>query len=579
MGYTIYICSSPIRHLLLLVIFTALQLANGGLDKDFYIVFLRDHLELDEGKAAQKHVDLLSSLKGNEDGARESLVYSYTKSFNAFAAKLTEDEVGHLSGMDEVVSVIPNRYRKLHTTKSWEFIGLPTTAERNLQVESDIIVGVFDTGITPQSESFKDHGLGHPPAKWKGTCAQFANFSGCNNKLIGARYFKLDDFPDDDDILSPIDVDGHGTHTSSTLAGSLVPNANLFGLARGTARGAVPSARIAAYKVCWASSGCADMDILAAFDAAIADGVDIISISIGGLSGNYTSDAISVGSFHGMRKGILTVASAGNDGPSLGGVTNHAPWIFTVGANSINRNFQSNVVLGNGHTLPGTGVNTFEPKQKSYPLVSGMDVAKDAQNRNSSSQCVQGSMDPKKVKGKIVYCKLPAWDADYIVKGLGGAGAIMESNMYLDNAQIFVAPATTINETIGKSIADYIASTRSPTAVISRSQEVKIQAPSVASFSSRGPNPGSQHLLKVTNVTDQPLFFKKAHLLPYQTRLLLKCWPIFANKNVKKARYYSSRNRHSCIIHPYEVYNWITRRFQAFRFHTHVWNFHVMSTC
>lgn len=50
-------------------------------------------------------------------------------------------------GMDEVVSVIPNRYRKLHTTRSWEFIGLPATAKRRLKVESNIIVGVFDTGL------------------------------------------------------------------------------------------------------------------------------------------------------------------------------------------------------------------------------------------------------------------------------------------------------------------------------------------------------------------------------------------------------------------------------------------------
>lgn len=159
--------------------------------------------------------------------------------------------------------------------------------------------------------------------------------------------------------MSPIDVDGHGTHTSSTLAGSLVPNANLYGLAKGTARGAVPSARVAMYKVCWVSKGCADMDILAAFDAAIRDGVDIISISIGGLTGRYTSDSIAVGAFHAMRKGILTVASAGNDGPNHGSIANHAPWILTVAASSIDRQLRSKVVLGNGETLLVNRNNNF----------------------------------------------------------------------------------------------------------------------------------------------------------------------------------------------------------------------------
>lgn len=398
--------------------------------------------------------------------------------------------------MDEVASVIPNRYRKLHTTRSWEFIGLPATAKRRLKGESNIIVGVFDTGVTPQSKSFKDDGLGPPPAKWKGSCHHFANFSGCNNKLIGARYFKLDKVPDPNDIMSPIDVHGHGTHTSSTLAGSMVPDASLFGLARGTARGAVPSARVAMYKVCWATSGCSDIDILAAFEAAIIDGVDIISISIGGLTGGYTTDVISVGAFHAMRKGILTVASAGNDGPNLNTVANHAPWVLTVAASGIDREFRSKVLLGNGRTVSGIGVNAFDPKQKLYPLAMGVDIAKSSDTRESSRYCSEGSMDPRKVKGKLVYCQLGSWGVDSVVKELGGIGTIIESDQFLDSAPIFMAPATIVNSSIGKSMNSYMHSDRLPSAVIYKSQEVKIKAPFIASFSSRGPNPGTKHLLK-----------------------------------------------------------------------------------
>ena len=42
----------------------------------------------------------------------------------------------------------------------------------------------------------------------------------------------------------------------------------------------MPGTRLAIYKVCWDDGGCLDMDILAAFDDAIADGVDVISFSI-----------------------------------------------------------------------------------------------------------------------------------------------------------------------------------------------------------------------------------------------------------------------------------------------------------
>lgn len=93
----------------------------------------------------------------SEEDVSESLVYSYTKSFNAFAAKLSEDEATQLSSMDEVLSVFPNQYRKLHTTKSWEFIGLTPSSKRKFNVESSITIGLLDTGKAPSAESLPFH--------------------------------------------------------------------------------------------------------------------------------------------------------------------------------------------------------------------------------------------------------------------------------------------------------------------------------------------------------------------------------------------------------------------------------------
>ncbi|KAI9176285.1 hypothetical protein LWI28_000793 [Acer negundo] len=76
------------------------------------------------------------------------------------------------------------------------------------------------------------------------------------------------------------DVYGHGCHTSSIETGNKVSGASFYGIAEGAARGGVPSARIAAYKICDdMQGGCPDSVILAGFDDAIADGVDIISCS------------------------------------------------------------------------------------------------------------------------------------------------------------------------------------------------------------------------------------------------------------------------------------------------------------
>ncbi|XP_034905825.1 subtilisin-like protease SBT4.14 [Populus alba] len=479
----------------LIFILLGFSAATEDEQKEFFIVYLGDQPVINNVSAVQTHIDVLLSIKRSDLEAQESIIYSYTKIFNAFAAKLSKAEARKLSLLDEVLSVFPNRYHKLHTTKSWDFIGLPSTAKRNLKMERNIVVGLLDTGITPQSESFKDDGFGPPPRKWRGTCGHYANFSGCNNKLVGARYFKLDGNPDPSDILSPVDVDGHGTHTSSTLAGNLVPDASLFGLARGTARGAVPDARVAMYKVCWVSSGCSDMDLLAAFEAAIHDGVDVLSISIGGMSADYVSNAIAIGAFHAMKNGIITVASGGNDGPSSSSVANHAPWLLTVAASGIDREFRSKVELGNGKIVSGIGVNTFEPKHKLYPIVSAADAGYSGSD-DGARFCADGSLNPKKVKGKLVLCELGVWGADSVVKGIGGKGTILESEQYLDAAQIFMAPATVVNATVSDTINNYIHSTKSPSAVIHRTQEVKVPAPFIASFSSRGPNPGSERLLK-----------------------------------------------------------------------------------
>lgn len=147
------------------------------------------------------------------------------------------------------------------------------------------------------------------------------------------------------------DSDGHGTHTASTAAGNAVENTSFFGVGNGTARGGVPASRIAAYKVC-NEIGCRSESVLSAFDDAIADGVDIISISIGGdTSYKYEKDSMAIGAFHAMAKGILTVQSAGNNGPNPTTVASVAPWILSVAASTTNRGFVTKVILDNGKTL------------------------------------------------------------------------------------------------------------------------------------------------------------------------------------------------------------------------------------
>ncbi|XP_071902036.1 cucumisin-like isoform X4 [Coffea arabica] len=488
--------SRPWLFLLAAAFISSFVSAEPDGNKKQYIVYMGDRPQGDFSASSQ-HSSLLQAALGSTR-ASDSLVYSYKRSFNGFVAKLTEEEMERLADMEGVVSVFPNGKKQLHTSRSWDFLGFPENAERNT-VESDIIVGMLDTGIWPESESFDDSGFGPPPSKWKGNCETSDNFT-CNNKIIGAKHYYLDgDQPlDEGEFASPRDSAGHGSHTASIAAGRMVKGASLYGLRSGTARGGVPSARIAVYKICW-KDHCSDANVLAAFDDAIADGVDIISISVGGkLSVDYFEDSISIAAFHAMKHGILTSVSAGNLGYGTGGyLTNYSPWSLTVAPSTIDRKFVTNVRLGNGEVYKGVSINTFDLNGEYYPLVKGEDVLETGGDGNKTSRYgMPGSLGgDAQYSGKIVFSELSNGWA-FATDG-GAVGSIMQWDSGNDDASTYPISAAVLDQDPGNKVLNYITSTSNATATIDKSIEVgDIPAPFIASFSSRGPNPITVDILK-----------------------------------------------------------------------------------
>ncbi|KAM1650842.1 hypothetical protein FF1_003478 [Malus domestica] len=447
------------------------------------------------------------------------ILHVYDTVFHGFSASLTPDQVSAISDHPSVLAVIQDRRRSLHTTRSPQFLGLRN--QRGLWSESDygsdVIVGVFDTGVWPERRSFTDKNLGAIPRRWKGVCETGTKFakSNCNRKLIGARFFikgheaaanaggPISPINDTVEFRSPRDADGHGTHTASTAIGRHAFEASMSGYAAGIAKGVAPKARLAVYKVCWKDSGCFDSDILAAFDAAVNDGVDVISISIGGGDGvtpPYYLDPIAIGSYGAVSHGVFVSSSAGNDGPNGMSVTNLAPWLTTVGAGTIDRNFPAVVILGNGRRLSGVSLYSGLPlKGKMYPVVypgkSGM---------LSASLCMENSLDPRQVRGKIVICdrgSSPRVAKGLVVKKAGGVGMILANGIsngegLVGDAHILATCAVGADE--GDAIKAYVASTKTPMATLDfQGTVIGIKpAPVVASFSGRGPNGLSPEILK-----------------------------------------------------------------------------------
>ncbi|XP_027122580.1 subtilisin-like protease SBT1.5 [Coffea arabica] len=447
------------------------------------------------------------------------LLHTYSTVFHGFSAQLTLSQAHALHSFPGILAVIPEQVRQLHTTRSPQFLGLKTSDSAGLLKESDfgsdLVIAVIDTGIWPERKSFDDRDLGPVPPKWKGACVPGRDFlaTSCNRKLIGARYFsngyeatngKMNETTE---YRSPRDSDGHGTHTASIAAGRYVFPASTLGYARGVAAGMAPKARLAAYKVCW-NSGCYDSDILAAFDAAVADGVDVISLSVGGVVVPYYLDAIAIGAFGAWEAGVFVSASAGNGGPGGLTVTNVAPWVTTVAAGTIDRDFPAEVKLGNGKVIPGTslyGGPALAP-HKLYPLIYAGSEGSDGY---SSSLCLENSLDPKAVEGKLVLCDRginSRASKGEVVKKAGGIGMILANGVFDGEglvADCHVLPATAVGASSGDEIRKYIlseskkSSATATATIMFRGTRLNVSpAPVVASFSARGPNPETPEILK-----------------------------------------------------------------------------------
>ncbi|XP_058767757.1 subtilisin-like serine-protease S isoform X2 [Vicia villosa] len=463
----------------------------------------------------ENHQILASVHNGSIEQAQASHVYSYRHGFRGFAAKLSDEQASQISKMAGVVSVFPNSKRKLHTTHSWDFMGLlddqtMETLGYSIKNQENIIIGFIDTGIWPESPSFSDTDMPAVPPGWKGQCqsGEAFNASTCNRKVIGARYY-ISGYEAEEEsnekvsFKSARDSTGHGSHTASIATGRYVENMNYKGLASGGARGGAPMARIAVYKTCW-DSGCYDVDLLAAFDDAIRDGVHILSLSLGAQSpqGDYFNDAISIGSFHAANRGVLVVSSAGNEGMP-GSATNLAPWMLTVAASSTDRDFTSDIMLGNGAKVTGESLSLFEMNASSR-IISASQAFAGYFTPYQSSYCLESSLNKTKTKGKVLVCRHVESSTDSkvkkskIVKEAGGVGMILIDETNQDVAIPFVIPSAIVGKKTGEKILSYLKTTRKPMSKILRAKTVigAQPAPRVAAFSSRGPSALSPEILK-----------------------------------------------------------------------------------
>ncbi|KAG5239028.1 subtilisin protease [Salix suchowensis] len=484
-----------------------------------YIVYMGDKIHDEPELVQESHHELLSDIVGSIEAAKESILYSYKHGFSGFAAVLTSSQAKLIADFPGVVGVVRNRILSSHTTRSWDFLHIKPQVVGGILSKghsgAGSVIGVMDTGVWPESESFRDEGMSEVPSRWRGICQEGEGFnrSHCNRKIIGARWYikgyeaefgKLN-VSDGVEFLSPRDAAGHGTHTSSTATGGLVENASFMGLAQGLARGGAPSAWLAVYKVCWATGDCAEADLLAAFDDAIFDGVDVLSVSIGSPPplAAYVEDAIAIGSFHAVAKGISVICSAGNSGPYPQTVINTAPWIVTVAASTIDRAFPTVITLGNNQTIVGQALFTGKNADTFHPIVYGEDIVADNSYEDSARSCDSGSLNATLARGKVILCFESRSQRSNIVArrtvlDVKGVGLIFAQFPTKDVTLSLDIPSIQVDLAIGTYLLTYIEASRNPVVKFSFTKTVIGQqiSPEIAFFSSRGPSSISPTVLK-----------------------------------------------------------------------------------
>ncbi|WP_161798988.1 S8 family peptidase [Caenimonas sp. SL110] len=482
-------------------------------------------------------VAYMAYLKGKQDSLLAKVggtkVYNYGYTFSGFAASLTQAQADKLAVTKGVLAVTTDEVRKLDTASTPAFLELSgSTGFWNTAGAKgeNVVIGIVDSGIWPESLSFSDRveADGITPAKtgtqvysdlagFHGRCARGEEWRGgnCNRKLVSARYYNAG-FGGDAAISerwpyeynSPRDYGGHGTHTASTAGGNANVKVSGPAAAMGRTSGIAPRARISVYKVCWSveadDGGCATSDSVAAIEQAVADGVDVINYSISGSKTNFR-DPVEIAFLYAADAGVFVAASAGNSGPTAATVAHPSPWITTVAAASHNRSSTATATLGNAAAYTGAALNGKLISGK--PLIHAVNAGLPGVDATALRLCFSASwngsavLDPAKVVGKIVICDRGTSDRidkSRAVAEAGGLGMILtNTSSNTLNADYHSVPTVHVSHIDGPAIKAYSVTLGAKATLGVSSLQFNTPAPLTASFSSRGPlSAGEGNLLK-----------------------------------------------------------------------------------
>lgn len=363
-------------------------------------------------------------------------VYRWTTALDGVAVRLDPDQAGLLAADPRVTLVEADAVRPLAAVGPGTAVGPGPGGGGPARGGRGTVVGVVDSGIAPRSAPFTTlPSLGREPADFVGGCAGGTDPgwapSDCGGKVAAAQWF-VEGFGRDDlrsgSSLSPRDDLGHGTQMASIAAGNAGVPVRVPGQLPTTTGGQAPDARLAVYKACWSApdpedDGCSTADLVTAVDRAVADGVDVLSLSVAGGTARAAVDTLERALLGAAEADVAVLAAAGND-PALPAAHDVA-WVTTVGA-APGLEPVGLVRVVDGPVL--RGLTAARDGLPPAPLVTGRAAAAEGAAPGRAAVCAPGSLDAAVVSGAVVVCERGAVgrvDKSGTVALADGAGMVL----------------------------------------------------------------------------------------------------------------------------------------------------------
>ncbi len=427
-------------------------------------------------------------VRGRLEQRRARVLDSVVTVANAMLVDVSDADAGQLKLVAGVKRVLPVRTKRMimdraivlqRVREAWNRVGEEHAGE-------GAKIGIIDSGVDVNHVALRDPSMaapeGYPRA---GSEADLANTSG---KVIVARsYVNL--LPRRDADMSARDRVGHGTALAVIAAGTRTA------APLGTMEGIAPRAYIGNYKVFGSpgfNDGTTDDAILKAIDDAVADGMDVINLSLGSdLAPRLEEDVSVMAVERATKAGVIVVVAAGNNGPSLNTIASPgtAPSAITVGAVTSDRTFAASVLadgLGSYVAVLSDGVSPSSALRGELADVAAV----------SADTLACAALPAASMAGKVALIERGTCTFQIKLENAQRAGAIAAVVYAPANARAPIAmavgqatlPAVMVSHEAGMAMRERLAQAAFSVTMEFTRQAVPVQGGLITDFSAAGPN-------------------------------------------------------------------------------------------